>query len=126
MFFRNNLLGLSWALLILVLSFLPASSFPEDKIEGLDKAVHAFLYCTLTFLLIIGFKKQKSFLHLKNHPIVFSVVLGVLYGAMIEVLQGTIIVNRSMELADIIANAIGCILGVIIFFFYGKWRRVES
>lgn len=126
MFLRNNFSGLLWALIITILSFLPPSSFPETKLVGLDKFVHAFLYCVLTFLLIIGFKKQFSFKRLRSNAITLAAVLSVIYGALIEVLQGMIFVNRSMELADVVANAIGCLIGVIIFFFYGKLWKVES
>lgn len=126
MFFRNNLLGLLWALVISVLSFLPPSSFPETKLVGLDKLVHICMYGALTFLLIIGFKKQFSFKRLKNNAIALAAAFSVVYGALIEMLQGMIVVNRSMELADIVANAIGCLIGMLIFFFYGKWRKVES
>ena len=78
------------------------------------------MYGALTFLLIIGFKKQFSFKKLKNNAIALAAAFSVVYGALIEVLQGMIFVNRSMELADIVANAIGCLIGMVIFFLDRK------
>ena len=38
------------------------------------------------------------------------------YGGMVEIIQGTEFISRSTELSDFIANSIGSVIGVILFF----------
>ena len=115
MFWKYNYQGVSWALLILVLSGFPGEQFDRSKIENADIFVHAFLYAVLFFLLSVGFLKQTTFKGLKIYTLRKTFFIAVVYGIVIEVLQATVFINRSFQLSDILFNAVGALLGFACF-----------
>jgi len=121
MFLRHNALGIAWALFIFVLCALPGSQFKEAKHEHLDKVIHVTLFSVLFVLLAVGFIKQKLFPYLRRH-VKLKVWLGCLvYGVIIELLQGSLFIERSVEITDIFANAIGASVGLGAFLLiYGR------
>ena len=121
MFLRHNALGIIWALFILVICALPGSQFQEAKHEYLDKIIHLVLFGFLFILLTTGFIKQQSFPFLRS-GVKLKVWVGcALYGALIELLQGTVFIERSIEFGDILANMIGATVGLGAFLsIYGR------
>lgn len=56
-----------------------------------------------------------------------ALVVSIPYGGMVEIIQGTKFVSRSAEFADFIANSIGGIIGVILFFIiYGSPKNFTT
>jgi VanZ family protein len=115
MFWKYNYQGAFWTLLILMLSGFPGDQFERSEIENADIFVHAFLYAVLFFLLSVGFLKQSSFNRLKVFTLRKVFILTVSYGALIEVIQATIFVNRSFQLSDIVFNTVGALMGFACF-----------
>lgn len=72
------------------------------------------MFGTLSFLMIVGLKKQSESTYLHFHAIVVSVTVTIIYGASIECLQ-LFVPGRSFEWLDLIANTIGAVLGYIMF-----------
>ena len=117
MFFRHNLFTIIWAIVILFLSVIPDKTLPSFKLYSLfaiDKLGHIFFYMILSFLMTIGFKKQYQIKRIRYFSKSLSFGISVLYGTMIEIIQGGII-YRNFDYFDIIANIIGCFTGIIIF-----------
>lgn len=115
MFIRYNLFGFSWAVLIVILSFLPGRDFPESSLTDIDKWIHAGMYGILVFFIIIGFRKQYSFCYLRYNADAVAVNTALLFGIIIEVLQALITTDRHFDITDIMANGIGCFGGWGIF-----------
>ena len=115
MFWKYNYQGAFWTLLILMLSGFPGDQFERSEIENADIFVHAFLYAVLFFQLSVGFLKQSSFNRLKVFTLRKVFILTVSYGALIEVMQATIFVNRSFQLSDIVFNTVGALMGFACF-----------
>lgn len=115
MFWKYNYQGALWTLLIFMLSGFPGDQFERSEIENADIFVHAFLYAVLFFLLSVGFLKQSSFNRLKVFTLRKVFILTVSYGALIEVMQATIFVNRSFQLSDIAFNTVGALIGFSCF-----------
>lgn len=121
MFLKHNYLGIGWAIMILVLCGMPGDQFQNSSHTNADKVIHALLFAVLFFLLTVGFIKQRQFSYLRSKTIPKVLVFSMLYGLVIELLQGFVFVNRSVELYDIIFNAIGCFLGYGLFLaIYGR------
>ena len=99
---------------ILILSLLPGDKLPaiDFTLFEIDKVVHFLFYFILAVLMYYPFFKIKNELIIKR--IVFIVVTGILFGAFIEVIQGTLITNRAFDQLDILANSLGTIIGFII------------
>lgn len=115
MFWKYNYQGISWALLILMLSGFPGEQFERSKIDNADIFVHSFLYAVLFFLLSVGFLKQTTFKSLKIYTLRKTFFISVVFGALIEVLQATVFINRSFQLSDIVFNTVGALLGFACF-----------
>jgi len=121
MFLKHNYLGIGWALMILVLCGMPGDQFEHSSHTHADKVIHALLFAVLFFLLTVGFIKQRQFSGLRTKTIPKVMIFSMLYGLVIELLQGVLFISRSVELYDIIFNAIGCILGYGLFLaIYGR------
>jgi VanZ family protein len=115
MFWRYNYLGVSWAVFILILCGLPGDQFRRSKIEHADMVIHAFLFGVLAFLLVVGFWKQSTYRTLRFYTMRKVFVLCVLYGVIVELLQATVFIDRSIELSDMMFNALGTVMGLITF-----------
>lgn len=104
-----------WLMTILVLSFLPKSKIPEiSLIFSPDKLVHIIMYMALVTLMKVAYPNLKM---------TWVVGIAVLLGTMIEFLQ-PIITNRNFETYDIIANAVGAIVGIVILKFIVKQAKL--
>lgn len=117
-----------WAILIFLGSSISGNSLNEIKfinIPGLDKLIHFIWYFVLTLFTLAGtFKslgKIKFFLYL----IIVSTCVS--YGALMEYLQKTVFIARSMDIFDFIANSSGALFGAILFSSLYKrkiWRKL--
>ena len=122
MFYKYNALTIIWAVFILILMFLPGSQVPDTDIwiiSGLDKIVHFGIFAVLVLLMVVGFSKQYSFWKLKQYPVKYSLILGMIYGTIIEISQG-LVPERFVEIEDLIANLFGCIGGTGLFYLIYK------
>jgi VanZ family protein len=133
LYISKNKATIFWALLIVVLSFMPGSKFPKVEITNIDLAVHFFFYCVFTFLLIVGNLRQSQFSFLRKQPVLGAFMVSIPYGGMVEIIQGTEFVSRSSEFADFIANSIGSIIGLILFLIiygspknYMPWNKKKT
>jgi VanZ family protein len=108
-----------WFILSVILLTLPGSSFPKenwfDKI-WLDKWVHIGLFAIMVTLWCWALRNKNPVgARLKN----FFIWIGLLclvYGIGMEFVQKYFISNRSFDVGDIIADGIGCSLGVFYCF----------
>ena len=110
----------------MVLMGLPGKYFPTvvsfwDWLSP-DKIVHFILFSSLSFLSAWGYRNYlKKYSHpYKNKLLLTIILLTIAYGGLTEILQKYIFINRYGSIYDFIADAIGCVLGVIVFFYYFK------
>jgi VanZ family protein len=81
-----------------------------------DKIYHLIAYFLLMLSLLYVFCKKETFQ--KN---VKYVILGcIIFGIIIEILQGIITSYRTASYLDIVANTIGVLLAVVIFHVFEK------
>jgi VanZ family protein len=129
MFLRYNYPALLWALLIFILCAIPGPHVPRLKfLDWLkpDKIVHFILFGTLCFLLIRGFAQQSTFAFLLSHPKIYAVVLSSIYGIVIEVLQQYVLIKRTGEVNDAIADALGSFIGLWLYNFWIKRKLIHT
>jgi VanZ family protein len=107
------LCGLCIALLIAALSLMPTRELPE--IHFSDKYQHALAFMMLSFW-FGSIVVRRDFIWLA------LVLLG--FGALIELLQGTMGWGRQAEWLDLRADAIGILLGLLLALTpAGRWAR---
>jgi len=118
--------GLVTAIFIMVIMGMPGNYFPKvvsfwDWL-GPDKIIHLIVFGILSFSMIWGYRKKllhQSITALKK-ALLLTLLLSISYGAFTELLQKHVFINRYGSIYDFLADAIGCLLGVIAFFFYFK------
>lgn len=94
-----------WTAIVLILSLLPGHSFPKVEFNFIDLVVHFVMYALMAFLLyfsLFNTIQQRGF-----HVIFKLWVAMVFFGAIIEILQETVAINRCFSGYDILFNAIG-------------------
>ena len=123
--------GLIISIFIMVIMGLPGNYFPKvvsfwDWL-GPDKVIHLIVFGMLSYSMLWGYRKKilshdvryikKSFL--------LTLLLSVSYGALTELMQKYVFINRFGSIYDFIADAIGCVLGAIVFILYFK-KKVKK
>jgi len=113
-------INLIWALLILILCAIPGGSLPKShyfNIPNFDKIVHAALYFPLAFFLVAEFDLSKKYALQLTGPLITMLIVA-LYGGLIEFLQETIFINRSADVMDFLADLIGGLTGLVIYYLF--------
>lgn len=115
---RARIITVMWALLIFILCFIPGKEFPDVHIPLIDKWVHFVLFGVFSFLWLCS----KPSISLKALFIAF--LAGTMLGWIVEEFQGLLtFLGRSKSVQDIIADSIGCAIGVIIFYLCAARAR---
>jgi len=106
-----------WLLIITTLLCIPGTELPKIKWENkiwLDKWVHVFLFMVLVILWNKSYSGKKG-TQVNTRKIFLQImILGFLYGILMEVVQEYFIINRSFDLMDILADGAGCFIGYLI------------
>lgn len=109
---KDNSLYISIAITILItlLSLVKMEPKLIVEVSNLDKIQHTFAYMILTISWLVS--RDVKF----NATPYLVVLMGCLvFGIIIEVLQGRLTTYRSASLLDVVANSLGIALGFIVF-----------
>ncbi len=113
-----------WLGLSTIAFCLPGKALPDEDWFGviqLDKWIHIGLFSVMIALWCLPFLGSRSPEHVANLLIYISVAwLG--YGVVMEFVQHYFIPNRSFDIGDIAADAIGCLVG---FLFVKKQQQLS-
>ena len=107
---------IAWTIAISVLSFLPGDRIPKIDFElfSLDTAVHIIMYTVLAIFLLHAFQNRK----LNQFDIrvyLFLTICGIVFGFLVELIQGNFIHRRFFAWDDVIANVAGTIIGAVSY-----------
>ena len=110
-----------WLCFVTGLSLMPGENFGENNMDGLDKVIHIIFYSVLTLFLSVANIKQLCAQHRYSfRPILVAFLFSIFWGIMMEIIQGTVFVSRTIETMDILANVLGALLGILCFYIiYG-------
>lgn len=119
LFLKNYWLTIIWTIIIVYVCSLPSSDIPKTKlfiIPHFDKIFHFGVYFVLAIFMLLEIRNNKP--NARKYWIVgiFTFILGFL----IELEQHYIISGRSGNYADLIADTLGLILGMILFWIFEK------
>lgn len=116
---KYHLLWVVWAIALAALMLSPSDSFPESKLLSYDKLGHIGVYMIFTYLLSLAFQKQTHSEKLKIISLKLALTISIVYGAILELFQ-QMVPGRMTDLYDLIANAIGAVIGTIVFVTFTK------
>lgn len=117
MLWRHFTFTFIWASMVLILYAIPGSNLPSVRFWKLlepDKAVHAGIFLILMCSLTFSVFKQHRYKRLKRNSLRSSALICIVYGTVLELLQGSLFSERFTDVYDILANAIGVLLGIVI------------
>lgn len=102
---------------------IPGKDIPSVgwlQILNPDKWVHAAIFMIQYLLLMFAFSKVyvEKFWLFSEHW--WAVTLSLLYAALTEVYQHVFLPDRYGDVYDFIANAVGVLLGVWLYYRYGE------
>lgn len=96
-------LALIWTVIMLIGCLTPHTELPDELVSLNDKAQHIAIFALFALLWrLAGFK------------LATVAVVGFAFGALIEVLQYVLPINRSADWADLFADSIGVVAGVLL------------
>ncbi len=106
-FLENKYLAFAITLSIFVLCTMPSEQLPK----GNDKTAHFVVFAGWAFCWQYAFKNFSK-----------TLILGILYGIFIEFWQGSLPMSfhRGFDWYDSLADSIGVIIGLVIFYFTNK------
>jgi len=102
-------LAIGWTLLIAVLCLVSFNDLPTIGIGGADKYVHFIFHFGFTLLWFMYVKSRSA------NPSLLKVGLASLcYGISLEIAQGLFTTTRSADIFDVIANATGAGIAILV------------
>lgn len=102
------------AIVIAVLSLMENPEMPQ-AITVSDKLAHGVLYAVLAISMMAGVRRDAR---MRVRTYLYVCALATSYGALMEILQRFCTMTRSGEMADLYADAIGALGGVVIVFLF--------
>ena len=108
--------GIIWLIISTILFCLPGSALPKETwLEKIwfDKWVHIGIFFIMLIVWCWAFTSQKYRIGRPGFLFFWLALIGVIYGAGMEIIQYKWIPNRDFEIGDIVADAIGCVAGFI-------------
>ena len=97
--------------IILILIAIVGSLSPPQQMNQVtfnlsDKLIHSLYFTGLTFFWI------KSAEEPSNRKLIKTALLVFLFGLVLEILQGTLPIQRNMDILDLFANSVGILLAI--------------
>lgn len=108
-YYRTILYGI----FLLGLFLMPGNRIPSPGIGHLDKLFHFlvfFILYSLAFWENAQYRSSSTFTRWS----IRMAVLSILFGLLIELIQGSALIQRSFELADLLADSAGVLAGMLM------------
>lgn len=110
--------------MILVLCLIPGQDLPQwhwFDLFDLDKAVHFTLFAFQMVLTALALHPLHAVPSGRSKAWGLSFGACVAYGGLLEVMQGALLMGRTADLNDFIANTLGSLAGLV--YLYRRSRR---
>jgi len=88
---------------------MKSSNIPKIAYNHLDKIEHAIAYAFMSFFWMLSSKLKQV-----NASFVSLAIFMIVFGIIIELLQTYLIVSRTGDVLDVLANSLGVFLGYIV------------
>ena len=121
MFWRLNGIALFLTILAGVLCLTPGKDLASAPFLSFDKFAHLLLFSLISLSWLVGLRKQNHFGYLRDNFFMLVIVVGIFYGIALELIQGAAFTDRFADWKDALADALGVIVGALVFLLvYGK------
>jgi len=107
----------------LIIAFLSLTAVPKInlglKIKSGDKILHVLAYFTLSTVWFLALQKKMGDLNVK----LLLILSLIMYGIILEVLQGGITNYRTGDIFDVVANTVGVLLALLLSSKFISWFK---
>jgi len=100
-----------WSATILIFSLVPQPPRPTVPLLAWDKLQHAASYALLTLFAARFFRQWRP---VSRFPWGVALLAAVMFGGVIEVLQGALTVSRQADWHDLLANGTGAAFAALL------------
>ena len=109
-------LAIGWTIVMLIGCLTPHQELPKGLISFNDKFLHAVIFAPFALLWILaGFRMS------------YVLVIGILFGGLIEALQYVLQINRTADWIDLAADGLGTFIGVGLAWVVQKmYKTIDS
>lgn len=116
-----------YTLIIATLSLVPLGKISVGAFNPTDKMLHGVAYFILTLLWLFYYLMKKSEIPDYKWGFFNISVLVIVFGMLIEVLQGALTSYRQPDWADILANSIGVLIAFLFcVVFLNFLKRIKQ
>lgn len=109
------ILAVGYTIFITILSLISLKNIPKLGSSFDDKIYHFGAYALFTLVWYNFFRNTSS-----KFKIVFSATIVLIYGIIVEVLQGAFTTYRTEDVADVLANSTGVLFAVVFIIMSKK------
>ncbi|MCC5934029.1 MAG: VanZ family protein [Balneolales bacterium] len=118
------LLLFGWMILAMYLTLFPGDMLVSAARWGNPKLGHVILFGGWTFLFGMN---MMVFFNKPRFPVFLMILIGIIFGAIVELMQFAMPYGRSGMVSDIGYNAVGASLaGLMLWFYRSKFIPAES
>ena len=123
-FFRHMIWSFLWIIVVGFMYAIPGQDLPSISlwdVLNFDKAAHFLVFLILTTTLIVGLRKQQRFSYIKRNGVNIAAIFALVYGGILELMQGWVFIERTSDWLDYFANTVGILFGMLFYhILYGK------
>lgn len=112
------IIAIFYSIVLATVSLIKINNLPDAGISFADKIFHFLAYSVLAFLWFNTF--FFTFKLKKIKAIIYAATLSIIFGIIIEVLQGSITIYRQTDVYDAVANTFGVLITVLILLINKK------
>lgn len=112
------IIAIFYSLALAMVSLVKINNLPNAGISHADKIFHFLVYSVLAFLWVNTFFFK--FKYKKTKAIIYAALFSIIFGIIIEVLQGSVTASRHTDVYDAIANTLGVLFTVLILLINKK------
>jgi len=113
-----------WIIIVGFMYAIPGQDLPSISlwdVLNFDKAAHFLVFLILTITLIVGLRKQQRFSYFQRNGVNIAAVFALIYGGILELMQGWVFIERTSDWLDFLANTVGILFGMLFYrILYGK------
>ncbi|WP_245877905.1 VanZ family protein [Spirosoma fluviale] len=96
-------MAIAWTIIMLIGCLTPHTELPDELLTWNDKGQHLSIFALFAILW-----------RMTGFPFVTVMVVGLLFGGLIEVLQYILPINRSGDWMDLAADFVGVLIGLLL------------
>lgn len=108
------LIAVAYSITLLILSLMNLKSLPKFEVTNVDKIFHTTAYFGLVVVWYLQYFAHSVLKKSTIRPLISICLFAIVFGMLIEVLQGTATSYRSWDVFDMLANFTGTLLAFIL------------